>query len=1262
MPRLFTTETLSQKRQRQKSIYQETYDDCSFAFEFVPMDGVQKFKEQAMLEAYEEADGFLPVHAVGYLDISYSKIDKFNRLFYFTSDDADPSVLTPSLESTSYGILGTNGVNPFSDAHEEIFPFSDSKIKAGYANGASVYADNTHLRHDYIRYTAKTITGGYALSDIFSNETEMINGVGDLDVPFNKQFSKIINDLSGCIQTEMSQGWKVCKSLVTGLLDFANEQDTATNRFKRGTKFLQDLAEQSIQTFESEKNNGKGEFWVKFHPGDTMAVRLTYNPENGHNQPARNSQGFLGQNLLSDRSYKIYLKFNKATLSEATQDILSEFLNIANYEKDADTAIGQTTTQMPALLTESLNTLNQANQAIVKSFKKVDDLYTQILPEKVVKTEDFNAKDTKSIETSIHIRSAAGALEKVKEHIESVQENVSLVTYQIKTVNNFNKEKTYPNAYAKVEALNLLMPKVATSIARIEDIVTEKESLTNMSMCMPNTFKVMDRFKKYAELNVSRDVKPLLDPFVINMSSMIRDLNSSSRQSLINASSNMKVNLNVVTSEKRYVYRDYIFASVAQNASECRQKSREVNEHATAIEKFNDQMIQEYNTVMKEVTNVSTMRGSLNGLYTHLGELQTSVQPRLDKVSNPPKEMIQTLIPGTHTIRSGLIEDDLLKEYSRRALERTLDSKLSNIQSFYHRQKAKQVADMWTTNEEVAKSEAIKVAAATAAKKAVVTDARALFETETANLSFAREMFSKATTSFINTSQILFEADNTLVAANASLYNASTVSNNMSVSFSVARESFRNAEENRLVANASLQRSNRELEIANENVVSKKNEYEARKSIADVLRLTATNLFAAADTDEKRETALNSSSAAAIAEDVRDNASTLLAIAIATETASKEIVNGKGLGSSDYADAMNATFEMVKVIYDEKNAKKKYSEEVLERETKLWVEAVNAQTKAFANNENASSVKSATEEKLFHQRQLEHDSKIYYEESVDGLNVSDDIDEVEANLNALVEASKDALVVGVPDATIAKFAEKCTVTKVLNEIKKFDLICTLDPDFKRVTLGDHPQGCYFLRNITDQMNIGNNTNDQSNYISQNIWGPLHDSLWAYPSLIEGNELRFMNRMPDTSGAKLLQVLFVYRNQNEDKIIDGKAFTILVTPEHLKESKNEHLDYRLDVIRNESKLDLTAILTQPFKDNTLGADQDGYYYLRNLTKRKNIGDNTDEPFDFSKQNIYGPLVDNRVVFLNRNYIQGDKLQIRFFNTKTETIVAGRSFIL
>jgi len=1283
MPRLFTTESLLEKRQRQKIIYQETYDDCSFAFEFVSMNASKKFNEQAIMEAYEEADGFLPVDALGYLDISYSKIEKFNRLFYFTSDDADPSVSAPSLESISYGILGTHGVNPFSDANDQIFPFSNSTIKAGYANSAPVYADNTHLRHDYIRYTAKTITGGYALSDIFSNEQQLIDAVGTLDVPFNKEFSSKINDLSGCIYSESSEGWKTCKSLVTGLLDFSNETDTTTNRFKRGTKFLQDLAEQSINTFESEKNISKGEFWVKFHPGDAIAVRLTYNPENGNNQPARNSLGFLGQNLIHDRSYKIYLRFNKATLSEATLDILSEFLNIQKYERDADTAIGQKTTHMPELLTESLNALNLAKDAMTKSSDKINDLVNQVLPEKVVKTETtYSTQENLARRSDNQIRFASGALVNVKSHLENVRDNVTLVTTQMKTVSVFNKENTYPNAYAKVDALKTIMPNVANSILNIEDIVSEKLSLTNISKAIPKTYDVVDRCQKFSELNVSRDVKPVLDSFVSNMRTMIRKLNETSQQTFNTTSSNMNTNLYSVTREKRNVYRDFMFTSVAQDATACRNKERDVNEHATVIEKINDLMLQDYDTVLTERNNVFNMGKTLDDLRDKLTLLQDDVNRdnRLySELTNPPKEMIKNVNEQADSIRTGLIVRDDLEEYAKTALARKLDSKLSNLQSFYHREKSKKIADMWVINEEVARSEALKVAAATAAKNAVVTDALAMLNTATTTRIVAKEFLVHSITIFSNAFTSFENARTYADLANVSYQNASTVYENSNVSFLIAGASLETATSVLEVANASLATATHALEVANASRDSAEKEYNAKNSDAKVLRLVASNLLAAADTVQKRETADNSALVATEAEEVAESRYQSFIERVSEATSCNTIVNGTGLGSITYANIANTNFDIAKTIYDSKNVEKTQNNDALEKAFLALQEAQRMKQKAKLDAFDSEIEAWIAEIELFMKTQLEHDRKVYWQESVDNSDVSDEMDEANANIHALVEASKDALVVGVPDATIAGFAEKCSIETSINQDNNFDIKCDLDLYFYTTTKGAYSTGYYVVRDLSDNVNL---INKEQNGVN----GPSFSPNYKQDVLTEGRTLHFNNRMTNSEGAKMLQVIFVYKDSNNmDKFIMGKAFSLLVTKQQYAASILDDLDYNVDTISYDSlklELDLTCVLKPKFIEDTITADSDGYFYLRNMTTGKNLPDTSvltkekfqndndpykkitdqDQQLNAEAQNIYvNEIVDNTLNFNNRSYTQGDKLQVRFFNTESETIFSGRTFV-
>jgi hypothetical protein len=82
-----------------------------------------------------------------------------------------------------------------------------------------------------------------------------------------------------------------CKTLVDNLL---NE---AENGKLRGLTFLSDLKAQT-----------EPPYWVIFHPGDVMGLRLTYIPKNGSGNPAVTDGKQLGTNPLYNSSYKIYLR------------------------------------------------------------------------------------------------------------------------------------------------------------------------------------------------------------------------------------------------------------------------------------------------------------------------------------------------------------------------------------------------------------------------------------------------------------------------------------------------------------------------------------------------------------------------------------------------------------------------------------------------------------------------------------------------------------------------------------------------------------------------------------------------------------------------------------------------------------------------------------------------------------------------------------------------------------------------------------------
>jgi hypothetical protein len=1148
MASLFTTDTLTQKREKQKTVYQETYDDCSFAFEFVPMDSSEKFCKQAFLEAYVEVDGFNKVDAVGYLDVSYSKIDQFNRLFYFISDDADPDVYPQSLENVSYGVLGTNGVNPFNNVKDEYFEFSNSLIKAGYANNASTYADNTRVRHDYVRYTAKAISGGYALSDIFSNESDLIEGVRDLDISFNMDFSKKINDLSGCVhEGESNEGWTSCKSLVTGLFDFSNEMDTTTTRFKRGTKFLRDLAEQSINTFESEKNMSKGEFWVKFHPGDAIAVRLTYKPENGNGNPAKNSLGFLGENKLNDRSYKIYLKFKNATLGEATYQIRKEFMNVVKYEGDADKAIGQKTVHMPVLLTDTLNTISLAKDAIAKSYENAEELIGQF-PD-VVFEDNVSAPQARN--ASGHVILADSKLKVGLGSINDIKTEIINASTSLINVRNFTEEENYQNVYSKINAVPGIMSNIADSVINIAEIVTAKKDLDNVSLVIPKTYEVMERTRKHAELNVS-SIKPVLDSYVRNMSGMISLLNASSYNRLVNSSSLMNQDMIVITNKKRDAYTEFVYASVAQDATQCRLHSRYANDSATVTEKLNDEIIMEFNNITTEVANVSNMSSKLHGVSVDLTRLNSSVNaaPGFSGVNANTSTIVKNVLDGVIVSRNNLVSSITLKGFSDVAMVRKLDSKLKNMQSFYHSENAKKIADMWVTNEEVAASEAKKVREFTAAKDSVLTDAESFYNTAVTTRLTAFDFYGDSLQNLANASSHFTAAETQYDNASTTLFNETGLHANASQHLSLTNASYELANSEYNAADGDAAEKLADKLAADAAAATADNNYRIAQSNAEVLHSTATTLTSVATTEYELATAETARTEAGAAE---------------SEASRLSVINTGAKAAAVTAQAAHDAAN------DTKNNKKReegywaQQVEIAKREFDAAVGRLNNATvdkkekgdqleAARYSRTVANEIKNNAHADYNDKEQAKTDAYTALTDARDLRDEEDVIDENNADCRAYIAASTDERVVGHVDAPIAVAADKCIITIPVNEVtkrfevnsvsKRFDINCELSDDFKALTINAHPTGVYYLRNVTDAENLGNNTNNLLDLDKQHIGGLT--STKTYKINEDGKTLNFNNRMPSTPGPKLLQVVF----EHSEGSILGKAFALYLTQEQV----------------------------------------------------------------------------------------------------------------
>ena len=284
--------------QRPENFYTTT--NASFVFEFVPMNVSVTFNTLPLFQSYQEASG-----SIGFSDVSATAYIttpalNFSRLFTFESNDT--TFIDYPNQDISYGIDNASTVFNIS--------FSQSLILNGWANAATAYQNNTSLDQDYIRYTAKAITGGYALSDIFQNEEELIIGVDDLDYSFNLLLNTNISthyfnfsDTYGMGRfpdASDNQYVIACKHLLDGLLTNANTD--------RGIQFLDDLETQS-NLFANTEGDSNRKYYIWFHSGDVLAIRLEYIPQNGNDSVAGTSGNLLGDNKLYTRTYKMFIQF-----------------------------------------------------------------------------------------------------------------------------------------------------------------------------------------------------------------------------------------------------------------------------------------------------------------------------------------------------------------------------------------------------------------------------------------------------------------------------------------------------------------------------------------------------------------------------------------------------------------------------------------------------------------------------------------------------------------------------------------------------------------------------------------------------------------------------------------------------------------------------------------------------------------------------------------------------------------------------------------
>jgi hypothetical protein len=267
-------------------------------FEFTAINVSNKFSTLPSFEKATLTNGFGRVDAVARIDVP---AEQLSRLFYFQGFN---------LSTTTGPLPVYYGINKDYKFNQQ---FSNASVVTGYIDATPSNAPL--LKQDYVNYLSYAITGGYSLATIFANETELMEGVANLDTSFNSTMntsiagvttpgtnvSKIVTINTSNIFFDTSDNYSPliqgCKVLVNGLLSIAGTT--------RGQQFLSDIqAQDDISPNENSSSTLISYYNVSFRRGDIMSVLLNYQPYGSSNGNPTAITG-LGTNLVSNRAYKV---------------------------------------------------------------------------------------------------------------------------------------------------------------------------------------------------------------------------------------------------------------------------------------------------------------------------------------------------------------------------------------------------------------------------------------------------------------------------------------------------------------------------------------------------------------------------------------------------------------------------------------------------------------------------------------------------------------------------------------------------------------------------------------------------------------------------------------------------------------------------------------------------------------------------------------------------------------------------------------------
>jgi len=247
------------------------------------------------------------------LTVEYNTTD-FNNLGIFKFNTTSPELSTSVSNDDDMAFFTVPGAWPD-------ISFSEGAITGGDAATTGSENIDTYTVQPKITknigpaFLAKQITGGYNNSDIFSNESDLVQQYVNLDSSGSQPEGKDDDVSNKGIKQHIQK-----KLFAAGTSDDPLSNNDATTGNLSRELFLQ-LKDASFNRLASLIESGgvtdavptKTDVAITFQPGDTIEFKLTYNvgsiTEAGAGTPAVDGAGnVLGSNTITDQIFRVRLE------------------------------------------------------------------------------------------------------------------------------------------------------------------------------------------------------------------------------------------------------------------------------------------------------------------------------------------------------------------------------------------------------------------------------------------------------------------------------------------------------------------------------------------------------------------------------------------------------------------------------------------------------------------------------------------------------------------------------------------------------------------------------------------------------------------------------------------------------------------------------------------------------------------------------------------------------------------------------------------